>query len=594
MKCKIILSCEGKMKRVRLSIGKKLVLLSGVSLLIFNVVISVFVGNLYSQTTLKYYMKSGVDIMHSIVANLNIDALEEVYESQDMSSEAYKEIQEYLYHTKQAINARYIYTLVYENEGESAYYLVDGESSESEEFASLGTSLKANEDIKDEYYALQQEQEYMTGIYEDKEENEQRITIVAPIRDASGHLIAGLGIDYNATETLSNISQFKRVLNIILASLVLVQLLGIYLGTKYLIKHPMHEIRKLIKATANFDFTDLQVEEKLIAQNDEIGEMTRDVLAMRADLCEKAKTTQHVVEDLLDIVSKTQVEIGSSKENTERNLKGADKLISAIIKQSGDMQTGQALLEALTLKIETLNKQIKEMHSATINVKDETEVASHKVEALKDNFGKHAIISKNIADHISLLNKQSEGIQSIITMITGITRQTNLLALNASIEAARVGEAGKGFGVVADEIKTLSTNTFEFTEQIQNIVEEIDREIVKINEELNELETSGMLLGQTGEAVGLAFVGTNHAIQGMMTQLKEMTAYTHTLSKDKDETLEVMKELKDVSESQQELANTLTATNKSQMKSIDELTASGGSLMQVTNCLKDTLEEYQL
>ncbi|HBI79384.1 MAG TPA: methyl-accepting chemotaxis protein, partial [Marinobacter adhaerens] len=93
-------------------------------------------------------------------------------------------------------------------------------------------------------------------------------------------------------------------------------------------------------------------------------------------------------------------------------------------------------------------------------------------------------------DQVSQLSKTGEKVNSIVGVINGLAEQTNLLALNAAIEAARAGEAGRGFSVVADEVRSLAEKTVSATNGIAEIVESLNRETQAISRLMKEGLTS--------------------------------------------------------------------------------------------------------
>lgn len=157
---------------------------------------------------------------------------------------------------------------------------------------------------------------------------------------------------------------------------------------------------------------------------------------------------------------------------------------------------------------------IKNASSAVHSTVDATEqVSAEGREVLDQSVGIMDDVTKNVevvASDINAINEQSDKISNIVSTISSIADQTNLLALNAAIEAARAGEQGRGFAVVADEVRQLAARTSASTAEIS--------EVVKNNAALSAVLSRNIVETQEKAQEGKGFVSEVNTIFGKINQ----------------------------------------------------------------------------
>ncbi|MCV6587400.1 MAG: methyl-accepting chemotaxis protein [Marinobacterium sp.] len=109
-------------------------------------------------------------------------------------------------------------------------------------------------------------------------------------------------------------------------------------------------------------------------------------------------------------------------------------------------------------------------YDISVTTDETTQQGEMAIQSAMELMRQLADTTRGASNHIEALNEQSDQIGSIVSTINGIAEQTNLLALNAAIEAARAGEAGRGFAVVADEVRQLAARTSASTTEITDVV----------------------------------------------------------------------------------------------------------------------------
>ena len=327
---------------------------------------------------------------------------------------------------------------------------------------------------------------------------------------------------------------------------------------------------------------------------DEIGELSNSF----DTFMDKLQSIIREVANSAQTISTSSDQLSKSTGATTESVEGISKTIMAISESTSDSasaaeETTASLEEAANFSQETARAS-KNTARNSKKAKEQAEFGAAKISEVVSSITDIASSSKDVSIIIDELDSSSKKIGDIIKIITSISEQTNLLALNAAIEAARAGEAGRGFNVVADEIRKLADESSNAAKEISDLVRENQIKSASAVNSVDEVEKKVALGVEIASQVGESIDSIIENIQVMVNDIEQIDLANEQQAQSSKE---IEKAISNIATTSNEIAGgteDISAGIQEQLSTMTEMEQTTEKLSQMAKVLSEITSGFKV
>ncbi|KGR84290.1 methyl-accepting chemotaxis protein [Lysinibacillus odysseyi] len=386
-------------------------------------------------------------------------------------------------------------------------------------------------------------------------------------------------------------SKIKAIVwvSILLASILLVASIGAALYFTNRIVMPIRNMTENAKQIADGN---LQVQFEEVHTRDEIADLQLSFKQMAGNLKDIISHVSHSADQVAASAEELMASADETMRGTELISTSIQDVSDAAAQQTEMSEDSSAFAQEVLLDAKEIAKQADHTMELSRSTNDKIQKGSVFVDNTVSQMNLiHSTVEET--DHsLKLLTGRTKEIVHILNLVQDISEQTNLLALNAAIEAARAGEAGKGFAVVADEVKKLSEQTKHSVSDISRIAAEIEKDTVNTVtsiQDVKERVNTGITISHNTKATFDEILTIIGQVQG---QVKQITAVSGNIHSKMDAVSTQSLQIASMSQTTSENAVSVASASEEQLASMEEVNAAAASLAHLAEDLQRVVSKF--
>ena len=529
-----LMGMDGLLVKKRERLASRIILIASAifALLIgLNVFLMIYTSKQSVQATIG---ERTITIAENMLNYIDVDKYEELVKNPS-ENEIYWELREQLNELREINGVLYAYTYSVPQPGEGVAFLVDGMPvDDTENAAALGD---ISESTKYEHIekVLQDGHHYSDLLASDYGEY---ISGFVPIKNSAGEVIAFLGVDIDASYVEGIASGIANSILPGMVGVFILLMVGALILLFYYINKSLKPLNDLLTASTLLEQGDLKGATEVVSSiktksNNEITTFTKAFSKMLNGLSSTFKTIRDKtgnLEQAVDNINESADKVGDS----------STSIAKSIVEISASSEQQKSSNDEVMLAMNEMAIGIQRLADTTSAIaassSDMTSLVESSVVNSQEVIEQIQSVETSVvrtSEHVREMGDKFNSIEEMVSVITNIADQTNLLALNAAIEAARAGEAGKGFAVVADEVRKLAEMSRHSADDIHNHLQSFlkitERALSEMNRSTEDVKSGSAAVASIGEKLNQILVSVenvNGQIQDDSAVIQQMSAST--------------------------------------------------------------------